>query len=141
MTVSVTVLDVCAPACSTPARPDRSKSKSESESESESKNASFNDYIHTIRTDTQTLTRERPPARPSLTERILYPQTELHAHIDIPRCHPTSAPLVHNMTRNGRDVPVFTILENCTAFSAALCRSSMEKILRPESLICDSVGR
>ena len=32
--------------------------------------------------------------------------------------------------------PIFTTFENCTDFSAALCRSSIEKIFKPDSLIC-----
>lgn len=36
---------------------------------------------------------------------------------------------------SANNIPILTTLENCTDFSAALCRSSMEKIFKPESLI------
>ncbi len=34
------------------------------------------------------------------------------------------------------NLPIFTTLLNCTDFSAAVCRSSIEKIFNPDSLIC-----
>ena len=37
--------------------------------------------------------------------------------------------------RRKEDIPIFTTFENWTDFSAACCKSSIEKILRPESLI------
>jgi len=41
-----------------------------------------------------------------------------------------------NSTPMSMSLADFTIFENCTAFSAALCRSSMEKIFSPELLTC-----
>ena len=35
----------------------------------------------------------------------------------------------------GLDIPIFTTFENCTDFSAAFWRSSIEKIFSPDSLI------
>lgn len=47
------------------------------------------------------------------------------------------ANLNHSVGRSNNNsyIPIFTTFENCTDFSAALCRSSIEKILRPDSLI------
>ena len=39
------------------------------------------------------------------------------------------------MMEMGLDVPIFTTLENCTDFSAAFWRSSIEKIFNPDSFI------
>lgn len=39
------------------------------------------------------------------------------------------------MPGEGADIPIFTTLENCTDFSAAFWRSSIENIFNPDSLI------
>ena len=39
------------------------------------------------------------------------------------------------MAREDADIPIFTTLENCTDFSAAFWRSSIENIFNPDSLI------
>src|SRR2546423_6417411 len=46
-----------------------------------------------------------------------------------------------NSTPTSMSLAIFTTFENCTDFSAALCRSSMEKILRPELFTCDVVSK
>ena len=56
---------------------------------------------------------------------------EFNSHVNVTSC----LLLVIILDEEIRDLPILTTFENCTAFSAAFCRSSMEKILRPASLI------
>lgn len=70
------------------------------------------------------------------------PQRELNPDVDIASCAHPSATSDQESQCGGKgrcseepNIPIFTTLENCTDFSAALCRSSIEKILRPDSLI------
>src|ERR1700722_13204351 len=46
-----------------------------------------------------------------------------------------------NSTPTSMSRAILTTFENCTDFSAALCRSSIEKILRPELFTCDVVSK
>jgi hypothetical protein len=41
-----------------------------------------------------------------------------------------------NSTPTSMSLAIFTTFENCTDFSAALCKSPMEKIFSPELFTC-----
>lgn len=69
-------------------------------------------------------------------------EREFNAHVNITCCDDRSAHHWHQSSNRraarGRLViysPILTTFENCTDFSAALWRSSMEKIFMPDSLI------
>jgi len=59
---------------------------------------------------------------------------ELYTNIDIAGWGNVSRRLILMVQVN---LPILTTLENCTDFSAALWRSSMAKILRPDSFSCN----
>lgn len=77
--------------------------------------------------------------RPRHAERSIRPimkhlntKSELDANVDISGCFVLAFDMVDS---SGNDIPILTTFENCTAFSAAVCRSSMLKIFKPLSLI------
>ena len=45
-----------------------------------------------------------------------------------------------NSTPTSMSLAIFTTFENCTAFSAALCKSSIEKIFNPELFTCHNIS-
>ena len=72
----------------------------------------------------------------------LYAQSKFNTNVDISSWFTVSTSnfavgYVHQKSQaSDFDLPILTTFESCTDFSAALWRSSIEKIFKPESLIC-----
>lgn len=62
-------------------------------------------------------------------------EVELNTDVDVTSYTHVSNQISQTFRDVGGNLPILTTLDSWTDFSAAVCRSSMEKILRPESLM------